>query len=119
MKAFLIDPEQKTITEVAIESKLESYYKAMGCSMIQFVSLSDDLHDLILDEEGAYSEEHHVFVHADWLHSPFIGKALLVGINHKDGKTVDAKIDLLSVKKSVYWADDFILESAASYEGLL
>jgi hypothetical protein len=75
IKAVKIDVIKNEVYEIEIEDKLESYYEALECSLIERVVIGD-LHDLIVDEEGLCHEPIGVFQLEGNYYS---GHGLLVG----------------------------------------
>lgn len=95
LRAIKIDVSKKTITEISIERNLESYYKEIGCSLIEFVTINK-ANDLIVDEEGLYSNVNTFKFRGNVI----FGNALIVGIN-KDGNTVNTSLTVEKIKSMV------------------
>lgn len=58
--AILINPESKTITEVAFDGTLQHAYKLLDCDIVETVKLvNGDV--LLVDEEGLFKAKQHMF----------------------------------------------------------
>lgn len=90
MKAILINPFEKTITEVDYNGKFEQAYKLMDCSMIEYVRPIKG-HTLLLDEDGMFKAKQAKF---RLFGNPvqFINCALLVG-GLRGNKSTDLSVD--------------------------
>lgn len=93
MKAFLIDPSAKTVTEIDYNGKFEQAYGLMDCSMIQFV-YPISAHILMVDEEGLFKTHQSHFLFDG---EQYVGRAILT---HKVSKR-DATLSIEEVKALV------------------
>lgn len=89
MKGILIDVYNENVRMVEIDDKnvLQSWYKHIGCSMVEPVDINS--HDSIMvDEEGLLSltNESKFFSYNG---NALCGNGLVVGINRSNGKSVD------------------------------
>lgn len=80
MKAILIDPQKKEITEVTIERGLNALYKTIGCNMVEAPVQYPNGDVMYCDEEAwlHYEETMCGFMFPDWAYA-ILGKALIVG----------------------------------------
>ena len=103
IKALLIDPFKREITEVTIKPKLEDYYKTIDCTTISMIPLEEDV--LILDDEGLLldAEFQAYFSFRGYPQSYFAGKALLVGDD--DADETDVSMDIEYLKRLVKWKE--------------
>jgi hypothetical protein len=102
MRAFLIDPVDRTIRPVNHSGKLDEMYKSIGCSVVEAVHILDKL-DAWIDEEGALVGGNRVFeIHqTEWR---LAGRALILGVN-EDGECTPADITLRDLSGLVRWTE--------------
>ena len=110
MKAFLIDPEKRTITEVDYDGHHKSIYKLIGADLFDTVRLSGS--DVIfVDDEGLMKNPQHFFK-LDGLTSPLAGKGLVLGTNNR-GENISPKLVLLEDLQR--WITFITRERAVTY----
>ena len=110
MKAFLIDPEKRTITEVDYDGHHKSIYKLIGADLFDTVRLSGS--DVIfVDDEGLMKNPQHFFK-LDGLTSPLAGKGLVLGTNNR-GESISPKLVLLEDLQR--WVTFITRERAVTY----
>jgi hypothetical protein len=91
MKAILINPKQKTITEIQIDGSLEGYYRALECEVFTVPTYLKNGDALYADDEGLFKEElYGTDVSAFFPGGPLVGNLLVVGTT-KDGDSEDCK----------------------------
>ena len=108
MKAWLIDPFAKSVTEVETDGSLASLYALMDCANIEAVRPRDpygyvrsDTDMLLLDEDGKYRHGQKYFGCHLWPFDALAGKALWIG---SDGeKFGDPGTSLDEVENSIDW----------------
>jgi hypothetical protein len=112
-RAILIDPFNETITEVKmVDTKLQTIYALLGCSIITITSLADGI-DMILDDEGLLKDsENHAYCKFGISSQPFAGKALIVATDS------EWNIDSLPEKVSVDKINDRVIFFKPSKETL-
>ena len=98
IKAILIDPFTETVSNVTlVDTKLETYYNLLGCSLITMAGLADGV-DMILDDEGLLKDSSSQAYFKIGLGSqPFAGKALVVGTDD-EGNTVSLPENITAEK---------------------
>lgn len=106
-KGLLIDPTERTITEVETDGGLKSMYALIGCTCVdmarggfQFLP-SNPTDDLWFDDEGLYSDCMDCFVVPGMV--PLIGKGLILGYND-DGDSIGHSLtedDIFALRHSV------------------
>lgn len=103
IKAILIDPVAKLVTEVMVENELEAFYRILHCGTIEaaYPEWMEGYNHLYVDEEGLFKEGQ-VFFRILGVSQPLAGRALVVGGN-EDGDTVDATTTLSEVLAAVRW----------------
>lgn len=91
IKGILIDPDKQEVRQVEFPNKLEGYYELLDCDLIDRVAF-DDYNDLIVDDEGLY-KGHDTLFSIEGLEGHYVGKAVIVGVDFKEGEWKDAVID--------------------------
>lgn len=101
IKVILIDPLEKTITKLSIESTLDAYYKLIDCEMIESVrplSLQGG-NSLYCDEEALLKdEEQPTFSIQGW--GVIMGKAIVLRHNN-EGETVSTTYTVKDIESLV------------------
>jgi catechol 2,3-dioxygenase-like lactoylglutathione lyase family enzyme len=103
MRAILIDPEARALTEIDIDDTLEAYYDVLGCELVEAVPLPHVSDVMYVDEEGhmrQVAEQHYFSI--DDLSAPIVGKALVVG-TADNGDTTEPTIDIDYLEQRVHW----------------
>lgn len=91
IKGILIDPIYQEVKWVEFPNNLEGYYKLLDCDLIDRVAF-DDYNDLVVDDEGLY-KGHDTFFSISGLEGHYVGKAVIVGVDFKEGEWINAVID--------------------------
>lgn len=77
LRAILIDPKQKLVSEVHIEPGLDAIYEQIGVDIFDLARIGPK--DWIyVDDGGMYQKVQHYFVHANYP-QPLINRALILG----------------------------------------
>jgi len=97
MRAILIDPFTKTITEVEYSGDYKQIYKLINCDTFT-VSCLSDADDLFLDDEGLLKDNRYF----TWNGHPFAGKGLILA-HDDEGDTISTTYDLHEVLDRVEW----------------
>jgi len=100
-KAILINPTEKTITEVDYD-ELGSYrqiYEFIDADLFDVVRL-DDGDAIYIDDEGLYTKED-MFLYGDYP-QPLAGRGLVLGTD-EEGETIAPKISIDTVRQQVRW----------------
>lgn len=112
MKALLIDPAQKTVTEIELDGSLTSIYKVLNCSLITSVVSFPNEDTMYADDEGLYADEiTGGIMLPDWSY-PVVNKILVMGTN-KNGDSVDVKTPIHLLAKQIRWINKEMAESWA------
>lgn len=102
MRAILINPENKTVTEIDIgKGELEDLYRAIDCTCICMPLRFDNGDFLVMDDEGLLKESNY-FWHFKGATQVLAGKAIIVGPETEDG-------DILPVRSSVEEVAEWVL----------
>ena len=106
MKALLINPVDKTVTEIDIKGNLQSFYDVIGCDYIEsgFTYPNGDF--LYWDEEGKFNEEkiEGAFYYPSWS-DVIIGKSIVTRCNSQgNGTNCKSKpSDILNYEGGIQW----------------
>lgn len=107
MKAFLIDPENREISEVEYDGSLQGIYDLIDADMFEPVGLPNG-DAIYVDENGLLTINDHPnpYTKLFWLQhyhtSPLVGKGLVVSVND-EGETVSPSCSLEWLKKEVFF----------------
>lgn len=105
MKAIFINTQEKTVTEVDIKGDLDSWYKLIGCDLVEIAARLDNGDIILVDEEGLWKSptEFFTFEYAEYTNYPFAGNGLVIG---GDGEnTTDAKSTLAEITQKIKFQD--------------
>lgn len=119
MKAILIDPFEKTVTEVDHNGNYRQIYTLLShpehrVDCFTVVQIEND-DAIFVDDEGLLKDPKHFFVWRGYP-QPLAGKGLILGTND-EGDSVDAVISVEDVKKRVSFRSDLRLHDFESFEG--
>jgi len=99
MKAFLIDPEFLTITEVDCDSSIQDIYRYIDADCFDCIRLNDENDTIYVDDNGLYTK-HHFWRYGDYS-NPIAGKGLVLGADYEGESTAPAVVTLESLKDTV------------------
>lgn len=103
MKAILIDVQNENVRMVEVDDKdvLRSWYKHIGCQMVEVAHYINNHDSIMVDEEGLFTmDENSKFFSVQGGHQPFIGNGLVVGVD-MEGVSVDPCISVEKVRSMV------------------
>ena len=109
MRAILIDPYARTITEIDHGGGLADLYKILQVELVCAVEISPK-DTLWLDDEGFLAEGRPVFRIGDNA-QPLAGRGLILG-HTREGESAATVLPLALVTKAVKWTD---LESTGDF----
>jgi hypothetical protein len=91
MKAVLIDPHTKTVTDIDLPEggRLEEMRELIGCDLLTAITLESG-DSLFLDDEGLYVPGQKFFALPEDYIEPLAGRALVLGLDHSNGESIDA-----------------------------
>ena len=104
MKAFLIDPELKEITEVKYNGNYKQIYTLTGCKTFDVVRIPYGSDGIYVDDEGLYADVLHKW-EFNLHHQPpikLVNKGLVLGCDD-NGDTEEPTISLDLLKHFVTW----------------
>jgi hypothetical protein len=84
MRAYLIDPIERRITEVDYDGNYKSIYKLIDCERFDCVRFSDNGDCAYVDDEGLFVENQGFFK-IEGYPQPVAGKALVLGTDEEGG----------------------------------
>jgi hypothetical protein len=106
MKAWLINPFDKTITEVEHNGDYRHIYTLIDCDTFDCVRFSDNGDAIYVDDEGLLKDlEKQAFFALPSIYpdSAYAGNGLVLGVDG-EGSTVAPETSLEEMKKLVTWA---------------
>jgi hypothetical protein len=102
MRAILIDPKARSITETDYNGDYKHIYKLIECEPSPFTMVQLSAREsLFLDDEGLFKGHTDFFMWKGYSH-PLCGKGLILGIDY-EGESVATKLKLDFVTKQVSW----------------
>jgi len=94
MRAILIDPTTKTVTEVDYDGNYESIYKWIDAQTFECVDLGDPDHNTVyVDEEGLLADEPGPFFTVSTYAQPLAGKGLILATDD-EGESVATTLNI-------------------------
>jgi hypothetical protein len=103
MKGILIDSVNQTITETTISKAnfLKEAYEKIGCQWIEGVDILGykQRHTMYVDEEGRLNSVHETGFTMNG--QDYIGNALMVGFDAKNGSDTDCSILIQDVERNI------------------
>jgi hypothetical protein len=98
MKAILIDPFAKEITEIEYDGNWQQIGKIIDCELFTTAGLSDG-DTVFVDDEGLFKGETAFFKHAHYP-QPLAGKGLILGTD-SEGDSISPQLTLLEHKAQI------------------
>lgn len=103
MRAILIDPETKTISEIDLKrpnKSLQEFYDLIGTNTVEIVKIDKEI-DMVIDEEGRLKPIKGAFSFFGIADLWVAGKTVIIG--EKNGSFVSLQENLSSFKMIVEW----------------
>lgn len=101
MRALLIDPEARAVTEVEYSGHYRHIYELIGCQTFTLVQIpTRPLHTLYVDDEGLLKDNY--FFGLDGYPQPLAGKGLVLRSN-LEGHTMAATISADALDGLLSW----------------
>ena len=103
MKAILIDPHTRSVSEVEVSEKnfLKDLYAHIGCGLVERTIADDLKHEIWLDEEGLFSESVQLFSIEGYSQDAYAGKGVMLGCNRTLTGSKDCALTLDEVRAKV------------------
>lgn len=99
MKAYLIDPDTQTISEVEYTGDYTNIYEHIGADMFDVARLYPNGDGAFVDDNGLSSVDLNFWVHRNYP-QPLAGKGLLLGVN-AEGESISPQTDLETLRKDI------------------
>ena len=103
LRAILIDPFLRVISEVNVDNDLQSFYDILNIRTLAMVNI-DNTNSLYIDDNGLLNDNNSLFEIASYA-QPLAGRALVVAHN-EEGETVETTLDIDQIRSMVGWVDD-------------
>lgn len=125
MRAILIDPFEKTVTEVEHNGNYRHIYElisheTMPVETYTAVGLNDERDAVFVDDEGLLKDDPpctHFFLWKGY-GQPLAGKGLILGCND-EGDSVEPTITLAQARAMVTFRDDIVLDHFWRIDGFV
>lgn len=85
MKAYLIDPEARTITEVEHDGDYRQIYEFIDADCFDLARLNEHGDGIYVDDEGLFTKR--CFFHVEGYSHPLAGKGLVLGCDEEGNST--------------------------------
>jgi hypothetical protein len=107
MKAYLINPFERTVTIVEYDGELDNLRELIGCQWITAPIIFENEDTMYCDDEGMYNQDNKKgsFMMKGWSY-PIVGKILVVGANEM-GESVDVKTPIKFFEEGAIWVDEY------------
>ena len=102
MRAILIDPTAKTVTEIQIGTDYKEIYKAIDCSCFACPIEYDNGDTLYCDDEGLFKEQKGGVIMSGWNY-PILGKMIVIGCDVETGESKDAESTVEFFTSQIKW----------------
>lgn len=117
MKAILIDPASRIVSEVQIEPTVAGINKAIGSETFCIATYLPNTDCVYGDDEGMFVEERHftAIQAREDTENPavFVGKLLVVGTDTDNGESIDAKSTSKEIMERVHFLTEREAEEIA------
>lgn len=110
MKAYLIDPFEKTVTETTYSGDWKEISKLIKADFFDVVDFSRQHDTIYVDDEGLLKNvSNQKFFYANTINGiiPLAGYGLVIGCDDRTGKSRDVQVELAWVKSHVAFVKFF------------
>ena len=97
MRTILINPEDKSFTEIEHDGDYKSIYKHLNCELFDVVRVDDA--DIYVDDEGLYNNNY--FFMFDGIGQPLAGRGLVFGVVDEEGNDTPCTLSIEDLEKRV------------------
>lgn len=104
MRAILINPEDRTVTEIQIKKGNNAIYAAIDCEAFECPITFDNNDTMYWDEDGVFKPQKGGITMEDWC-VPVLGKILILGTNSR-GNSVNAASKIEDIEKIITWVNE-------------
>lgn len=102
MRAILIDPVAKTVTEIEIGADYTEIYKAIDCDCFACPIIYENSDTLYCDDEGLFKEQKGGVLMTGWRY-PILGKMIVLGGDPETGESKDAESTVEYFTSQIKW----------------
>ena len=103
MRALLINPFERTITEVDYSGDFHQIYELIDAHTFDCVRIDDSGGSIFVDDEGLINgKEQTYFAHVNYP-QPLAGKGLVLGCDMNTGESVGTEYTVDDFKRDVVW----------------
>ena len=105
MKAILINPEKKEVTEVEYSGDYQDIYKLIDCKTFDIVRTSVSNDGVYVDDEGLFAKEQAYWKFDycnDQPHIKLVNKGLVLGCND-EGDSIAPESTVDYIKSRIIW----------------
>ena len=103
MRAILIDPFTRTVSDVDTDASLDEMYSILGVDLITVMRVGAG-HAMILDDEGLLKDKaSQAYFTLLGMGQPLAGKGLILGDNYGENRAATLTLD--EVKEKVMWLE--------------
>ena len=100
MKAFLIDPEKRALTEFEHDDSLNDLYEQIQCDSIDIVRI-DGNDTIYIDDMGLYNKQH--FFMFGNRRSPIAGCGVVLGADLEGRSIAPQRTTMESLERDIHW----------------
>lgn len=101
MRAILIDPFTRTVSEIDTDASLDDMYRLLDVDLITVIGVGAS-HAMILDDEGLLKDkEFQAYFTLEGMSQPLAGKAMILADEY--GENRPATLSLKEVEDKVIW----------------
>ena len=103
MKAYLIDPFERAITEVDYSGNYQDIYGLCGYDTFTVVTFNDQGDGVYVDDEGLFKSDQKFFVIGSYP-QPLAGRGLVLGVDD-EGASVSPTVDMTWLENHVRFVE--------------
>jgi len=104
MRAILIDPEQRSITEIEYDnSDYKNICKLIDATLFDVARFADTRDAVYVDDNGLSANKR--FFHLDGMATPLAGKGLVLGTDYQ-GESIEPEATVEGLEKVVMFLSD-------------
>lgn len=106
MKALLIDPNNRTVTEFEYDGDYRKISEAIGdgCRFFTTVNFPDGKNTIFVDDEGLISGEPKQFFQVPWYPTPLAGRGVVLG-HDGQGESIATTVQADILESAIRWVD--------------
>jgi hypothetical protein len=105
MRAILINPEEKKVSEIQIGNDYKEIYKVIDCELFTCPITYENGDTMYCDDEGLFKEQKGGIIMRGWSY-PILGKILILGCDEETGDSQDVKSSIDFFEKQIMWLSE-------------